>query len=371
MALQKAIQNKHEGLKWPSSSSSICPDFSSSKSGDRSENTTTNSTTINNETVVILDWTKLDTRITSMDQLRQQVAFLLSEYRSLAMQRPEGEHAVNTRKNNSIIDDYKTDDSEFSLVPALEVVVLLESPGGSVSEYGLAGQYLLRLRNEPGITLTICVDKVAASGGYLLCCTASPGQLFAAPFALLGSIGVIATQINVNKLLNDWGIQSLEFRGGKYKAPIGMLGRISKEGKRTTQTMIDDTHRAFKQHVANARPILKNNIDEIGNGNVWLGVDAINLNLVDAIKTSDEYIEGKIRDGTRVFKMVETVRSGFLFGPRLGNLNAVETKRSVMNGPLTKLEDDVEGLMQKSGTMMVRLPARAKSLFSKTLQSFQ
>jgi len=315
---------------------------------------------VNNDdrTVVVLDWTKLDEQITSMNQLRQQISFLLSEYRSLVM---EGEQAANTTIVNA---------SESSTVPDLEVVVLLESPGGSVSEYGLAGQYLLRLRNEPGITLTICVDKVAASGGYMLCCTASPGKLFAAPFALLGSIGVIATQINVNKLLANWGIHPLEFRGGKNKAPIGMIGRVTKDGKRVTQTMIDDVHRAFKRHVVNSRPILKDKIEEIGNGSVWLGVDAIDLGLIDSIKTSDEYIEEAIRDGTRVFKMVQAPRSGFLFGPTLGNFNMVESKRSSLEVP-SAAQEDVVGLMQKSTTMMLGLPAHAKSLFSKSLQSFQ
>ena len=151
------------------------------------------------------------------------------------------------------------------------------------------------------------MKKVAASGGYLLCCTASPGRLFAAPFATVGSIGVIATQLNINKLLTNWGVQPLEFRGGKYKAPIGMVGRVSKAGERVTQTMINDVHRAFKQHVVNARPMLKNSIEKIGNGNVWLGVDAVDLGLVDSIKTSDEYIEEIIRDGTQVLKMVQAM----------------------------------------------------------------
>jgi len=374
MALHKAIRTRHDGLQWPSSStSSVCPAFASSKRDIGSKNATTNATTVarNNDddrTVVVLDWTKLDTSITSLEVLRQQVAFLLSEYRSLAM---PGEPVAN---NNTISSDKLLEGTTSSElpppVPTLEVLVLLESPGGSVSEYGLAGQHLLRLRNEPGITLTICVDKVAASGGYMLCCTASPGQLFAAPFALLGSIGVIGTQINVNKLLNNWGIEPLEFRRGKYKAPIGFLGPVSKEAKHTTQTMIDQTHRAFKQHVANARPVLKDRIDEIGNGNVWLGVDAVDINLVDAIKTSDEYIEEKIRNGSRVFKMVQVFRSGFLLGPRTSNLYTAEYKRSVMNGHSSTptLNDDIEGLIQKSGKLMARFPfRRIKSIFSKTM----
>ncbi len=355
MALQKSIRNKHVGLKWPSSSArSGNSAFAFSKSDTDKQEITTN-----DRTVVVLDWTKLDEQITRMTQLRQEVSFLLSEYRSQVM---KGEQA----KNNTA----------SSTTPPLEVVVLLESPGGSVSDYGLAGQHLLRLRNEPGITLTICVDKVAASGGYMLCCTASPGKLYASPFAYLGSIGVIATQINVRKLLTNWGIQPLEYRGGRYKAPIGLLGKISKDGRRVTQTMVNEIHKAFKEHVVNARPVLKDKIEEIGNGSVWLGTDALNLGLVDALKTSDEYIEEMIKDGVRVFKMLQAPRTGFLFGPKVGHYNAIKDNRqaATMNAeepsPSTT-SDDADDVIQKSKTAMLRLPAHAKSLFSKSLQSFQ
>ena len=366
MALQKAIRNRHVGLKWPSSSTaSIGAPFASSKGEDKKSDDGTDSTSsADDRTIVVLDWTKLDEQITSMSQLRQEVSFLLSEYRSLVM---KGEQTTNVTTNETT--NATTNDTNS--IPSLEVVVLLESPGGSVSDYGLAGHHLLRLRNEPGITLTICVDKVAASGGYMLCCTASPGKLYAAPFAYLGSIGVIATQINVRKLLTNWGIQPLEYRGGKYKAPIGLLGKISKNGQRVTQTMVDEIHQAFKHHVVNARPILKDKIEEIGNGSVWLGTDALDLGLVDALKTSDEYIEEMIKDGVRVFKMLQAPRSGLLFGSKTGHFGTIDTKQSTStSNPLPVIKEDAEDLMQRSKTGMLRLPAHAKSLFSKSLQSF-
>jgi ClpP class serine protease len=78
--------------------------------------------------------------------------------------------------------------------------------------------------------------------------------------------------------------------------------------------MIDDTHKAFKNHVVTARPILEDSIDKIGTGDVWLGSDAVNLDLVDRITTSDEYICQKVVDGARVLKMVKCPRRGLLFG---------------------------------------------------------
>jgi ClpP class serine protease len=249
-----------------------------------------------NETAIILEWTKLDSGLSSMEQMRQQIAFLLSEYRSLAM----------------IMHNNVTTTADTA-PPELEVILLLESPGGSVAEYGLAASLLMQLRDTPGITLTICVDKVAASGGYMLCCTATSGHLFSAPFAMVGSIGVIGQLINVQDLLTGWGIRPLVFRGGKDKAPVGLIGEITNEGKQTTQKMIDQTHDAFKNHIVRARPVLKNFISKIGSGQVWLGIDALDLNLIDAIKTSDEYIAEKLKDGARVIKMVRC-RSRFPLG---------------------------------------------------------
>ncbi len=342
MALQKAMRNKHEGLKWSSSSSSTLSLTSPFKKSKPTSNTTT--THDNGRTVVVLDWTQLDTQITSMQILRQEISFLLSEYRTMVME-GEATNAIN------------------STTPPLEVVLLLESPGGSVPEYGLAGQHLLRLRNEPGITLTICVDKVAASGGYMLCCTASPGKLYASPFAFLGSIGVISQTVNARKLLTNWGIEPLEYRGGKYKAPIGLTGKITKDGKRVTQKMIDEIHVAFKQHIANARPVLKDTIDEIGNGSVWLGTNALELGLVDALMTSDEYIEQLIKDGSRVFKMLQAPRSMFLFGPPRPPGSSIDSKQSTMM--------EAENMVQESSKAFLRLPAQAKSLLKNSLQSFQ
>merc|ERR1711865_660214 len=115
----------------------------------------TKSTTFNEtETIVILDWTGLDTHVSSMEELRQQISFLLSEYRMLAMRKGEKQERESSATNNN--------DQFIDIPPALEVIVRLESPGGSVSDYGLLGQHLLRLKKESGLTLTICVDKVAA-----------------------------------------------------------------------------------------------------------------------------------------------------------------------------------------------------------------
>ena len=295
MALHKAIHSKQESFKWPSSDPFIILDGREKMRMNKSKS---------NDTVVVLDLTQFGSSFENIEELRDQVSFLLSEYRVLAMLKAAHQERLGENAGN---------ETNAISLPELEVVCLLESPGGSAADFGLAAQQLLRLRKEPGIQLTICVDKVAASGGYMIACTSSPGRLFAAPFALVGSIGVYGQIVNVQKVLEGWGMTPLVFRGGKDKAPLGIIGEVTSDGKNKVQDMIDDTHRAFKRHVVEARPILKKSIEEIGNGEVWLGYDALDNKLIDRITTSDEYIGSKVEEGARVLKIVRYSRPG-LFG---------------------------------------------------------
>ena len=265
-----------------------------------------------NSTIVIMDWTELDSSLSKLDILRDEVSYLIHCHDGL----------VST-----------VDDSEQS---PFEVVVLLESPGGSASEYALAAQQILRLRQN-GISVTICVDKVAASGGYMIACTSTPGRLYAAPFAVLGSIGVIGQSVNIHKLLEGWGITPLVFRGGKDKAPVGLIGEVTRAGMNKVQIMVDDTHRAFKRHVAESRPIIASRIEEIATGDIWLGYDALGLGLIDRVVTSDEYLGERIRNGARILKLLKIVRGRSIFSkPQtevLSQMNAqvIRTDRSVFD----------------------------------------
>jgi len=150
----------------------------------------------------------------------------------------------------------------------------------------------------------------------MIACTSSPGHLFAAPFAVLGSIGVVGQTVNVQKTLEGLGVQPLVFRGGRHKAPVGLVGEITEEGLSTVQSMIDMTHRAFKRHVAESRPIIRNNIDEIATGETWLGYDALEKGLIDRIVTSDEYISERMAQGSLVLKILRIKRhQSTLFRP--------------------------------------------------------
>lgn len=169
--------------------------------------------------------------------------------------------------------------------PSDEVVVRLESSGGMVHSYGLASSQLQRIR-EKGIPLTVCVDKVAASGGYMMACIAN--QLIAAPFAVIGSIGVVAQIPNINRLLKKHDIDYEMLTAGEYKRTLTMLGENTEKARQKFQQEIQETHDLFKDFVSQNRPALDMNI--VATGEVWFGTKALENKLIDAIKTSDDYL---------------------------------------------------------------------------------
>ena len=281
------------------------------------------------ETVIVLDLIGVDSA--RIDRLRDEVSFLLHQHRQQTIV------YNSTAGSNSSGEENKTSKN-------VEVVVLLESPGGSASDFALASQQLLRLRNEPGVQVTVCVDKVAASGGYMIACASSPGRLFAAPFAVLGSIGVVGQSLNIQKTLEGWGIRPMVFRGGKEKAPLGLIGDVTNKQMKSIQAMVDDTHSAFKKHVVLARPVLAKKIDKVATGKIWLGASAMEVGLIDHIVTSDEYIGHRIQSGAMLLKLIKNTRRRTLFGgphPRGGFEGRIKTsllepikhhtKRALMN----------------------------------------
>ncbi|MDH0745072.1 protease SohB [Pseudomonas sp. GD03842] len=171
-----------------------------------------------------------------------------------------------------------------------EVVLRLESGGGMVHSYGLASSQLARIR-QAGIPLTVCIDKVAASGGYMMACIGN--RIISAPFAVLGSIGVVAQLPNVNRLLKKHDIDFEVLTAGEYKRTLTVFGENTEKGREKFQQDLDITHELFKNFVASYRPQL--HIDEVATGEVWLGMAAKDKLLVDDLQTSDEYLADKAK----------------------------------------------------------------------------
>jgi serine protease SohB len=208
-----------------------------------------------------------------------------------------------------------------------EVVLRLESPGGTVTGYGLCAAEILRLR-EHKIRVTASVDQVAASGGYMMACAAD--RIVAAPFAIVGSIGVVAPVPNLHRLLKRNEIDFEEMTAGEFKRSVSVLGEITPAGREHFREKLDDTHGAFKAHVKRCRPNV--DIDQVANGDTWLASEGLTLGLVDEIATGDELLF-RARNSARLYEvssearktLLQQILSGFGVAARSA-VDAVTTK---------------------------------------------
>ncbi|MBS01266.1 MAG: protease SohB [Gammaproteobacteria bacterium] len=197
-----------------------------------------------------------------------------------------------------------------------EVLIRLESPGGLVHSYGLAASQLRRIRNR-AVTLTVAVDNVAASGGYMMACIAD--RIIAAPFAVLGSIGVAAQVANVHNLLKKNDVEVDVLTAGEYKRTLTTFGENTEAGREKFIEELEDVHTLFKDFVADNRASV--NVDEVSTGEAWYGTRALERHLVDELQTSDEFIVARSADydvyavrfiehKTRVEKLLDQLETG-------------------------------------------------------------
>ena len=204
-----------------------------------------------------------------------------------------------TRKPKAYILDF-IGDIKASAVPSLreevtaildiakrndQIVLRLDNHGGVVHEHGLAASQLARIRQKK-IHLTVVVDKVAASGGYLMASVAN--KIYAAPFAILGSIGVIAQLPNFNRLLDNYGVDFEQITAGQYKRNVTMFGKNTDEDREKLKDQLEEIHELFKSSVNEYRPQL--DLERVATGEHWYGSKALELGLIDQIKTSDELL---------------------------------------------------------------------------------
>ncbi|MEX0447149.1 protease SohB [Xenorhabdus sp. SGI246] len=170
-----------------------------------------------------------------------------------------------------------------------EVLLRLESPGGMVHGYGLAASQLARLKQK-GIRLTIAVDKVAASGGYMMACVAD--RIIAAPFAIIGSIGVVAQLPNIHRLLKKNDIDIELHTAGEYKRTLTLLGENTEQGRQKFQEDLNETHKLFKSFIHQHRPAL--DVEKVATGEYWYGTQAKEHHLIDEIGVSDDFLIAQI-----------------------------------------------------------------------------
>jgi len=210
-----------------------------------------------------------------------------------------------------------------------QVLVRLENHGGVVHEHGLAASQLARIRDR-NIPLLVTVDKVAASGGYLMACVAN--TIVAAPFAILGSIGVIAQLPNFNRLMDSHGVDFEQITAGDYKRNVTMFGKNTEKDRARLKEHLEDVHSLFKAAVTVYRPDL--DLDKVATGEHWYGTRALELGLADELKTSDELLAGLVgeRDLFRVaYKIKQPLQKRLMGGVEsaLEKLEAAAWRRRI------------------------------------------
>lgn len=222
-----------------------------------------------------------------------------AEQKAEKARRKAGDSAQDARPRVYVLDfdgDIKASDTDSlrrSITAVLsvaepgtdEVVIRLESAGGLVHSYGLAAAQLDRIRAK-GIRLTACVDKVAASGGYMMACVAD--RIVASPFAILGSIGVVAQLPNFHRFLKKNDVDFEVLTAGEHKRTLTVFGENTDKGRAKFLEDLEDTHVLFKEYVGERRPDL--DMTAVANGDIWFGRRALEVRLIDEIKTSDEFL---------------------------------------------------------------------------------
>lgn len=190
--------------------------------------------------------------------------------------------------------------------PKDEVVVKIESGGGMVPHYGLAASQLQRIRAR-NIPLTVCIDKIAASGGYMMACVGT--KILAAPFAIIGSVGVVAQLPNFNKLLKKHDVDFEQITAGEYKRTLTMFGENTVKGREKFQEEVNEAHELFKSFIATNRSIV--NIEAIATGEHWFGTRALDLRLIDDITTSDDYLL-RASEKSDIFEVTYTIKKSLM-----------------------------------------------------------
>lgn len=200
--------------------------------------------------------------------------------------------------------------------PEDEVVLRLENAGGLVHDHGLAASQLERIRGRD-ISLTVAVDKIAASGGYMMACVGD--RIIAAPFAVLGSIGVLMQLPNFHRFLDGHGVDFELLKGGEYKRKLTVFGENSDADRDRMQQEIDDTHQLFKDFVAEHRPQV--DIGSVATGEHWYGRRALEVALCDELRTSDDYLLEASRE-SELYELVYSTRKPLMqkLTTSIGNL---------------------------------------------------
>jgi len=234
----------------------------------------------------------MKSQVLSKKELKQAIKKLKSEHKEKQSDKTDDKKDIFVLKFKGDIKASEVESLREEITSILtvakttdEVVLVLESAGGTVHGYGLAASQLKRIRDK-GISLTVAVDKVAASGGYMMACVAN--KIIAAPFAIIGSVGVLAQLPNFHRLLKKHDIDYEQLSAGEYKRTLTLFGENDDKDREKFQEELEDTHELFKEFIKDNRNQI--DIEKIATGEHWYGKRALDLQLVDELITSDDYL---------------------------------------------------------------------------------
>ncbi len=202
-----------------------------------------------------------------------------------------------------------------------EVLIRVESGGGVVHGYGLGASQLQRIRDQ-GLYLTVSIDKVAASGGYMMACVAQ--KIIAAPFAIVGSIGVVAQLPNFNRLLKKHDVDVELHTAGQFKRTLTIFGENDDKAREKFKAELETVHQQFKQFVSEHRPRM--DMEQIATGEHWLAAEAKKLGLVDELRTSDDYLLSQFEQ-KQVIKVTYHNKKGL--ADRFSNAASLAVERAI------------------------------------------
>jgi ClpP class serine protease len=302
-------------------------------------------------TVVVVELSDNPKEGITYEQMAEVVTFLLQQHK---------ERAFGTHKKTGEPMD-------------LEVVFLVQSPGGSVATFGLAASQMGRLSQVAGLTTTVCVDRYAASGGYMIASQAH--KLLAAPFATLGSIGVIMEGLNFHELAQRYGVQPLVIKAGASKNRLSQFGPVSSQDIHHEEAKLAKVHEAFQQLVVKGRPALAESLALVADGSVFLGQEAMDLQMVDGVMTSDEYIQERVFARDRVLRLHRSYQARMPRRLSLSPLDLLPHLKSLLPQLKSWLAQDGKQvlfcrLVQATGALGLVQQSGALGMVQQLLQSF-
>jgi protease-4 len=162
------------------------------------------------------------------------------------------------------------------------VLIRINSPGGGVTASDVVYGEVMRFKTESQVPVVTMMMGVAASGGYYVAMASD--YILAHPTTVTGSIGVIASGLNLHGLMDRYGVTDQTITAGAFKDAGSPFRPMKPEERAYLQAIVDDMHERFRNVVEDGRPDLGHQkVMELSDGRVYTATQAEELGLIDAV----------------------------------------------------------------------------------------